>query len=137
MSWIPFAIVIKNALNAYREYEHEQSAQFRCRICLTNFHTTDEHRHPPLSQNRQANLVKWQAAMPFLVAMFVGLFGRLVGGLAIPILIIEWLLLWPVWAWAVAYRFRKAQIKENERFYRRMEETHFAASVAAGRGFPN
>jgi len=107
MNWIPYGVLLKYALKACSEYEEKQSARFRCRICWTNNHTKEEHEHPPLSQNRQADLAKWQVAVPFLLAAFVGVFGRL-GGLSAPILIIEWLFLWPVWAWAVAYRFRKA-----------------------------
>jgi len=120
MNWIPYGVLLKYVLKACSEYEKEHSARFRCRICWTNNHTMEEHEHPPLSQKRQADLAKWQATVPFLVAAVVGFFGCL-GRLSSPILMIEWLFLWPVCAWVVAYRFHKAQIKENERFYRLLE----------------
>jgi hypothetical protein len=36
-------------------------------------------------------------------------------------------LLWPVWAWKASYRFRKAQVEENEKIYEREQTVHAAA----------
>jgi len=49
MYWFPFAILAKKALDAAIRYDEKQSARFRCRICWTNNHTTEEHQHPQLN----------------------------------------------------------------------------------------
>ena len=58
MNWIPVAILAKHAIKAAVRYDEEQSARFRCRICRTNNHTTDEHQHPQLSAKRKAQLIR-------------------------------------------------------------------------------
>jgi hypothetical protein len=118
MSWIPFAILAKKAIDAYIKYEDKQAARFRCRICWTNNHTTEEHQHPRLSAKRKSDLVKCQIALPFLLAALVGIPAYLIRGIWLQT-VIEWLILWPIWAWAVAHRIRKEQRKENERAYER------------------
>jgi hypothetical protein len=114
MSWIPSAILAKKALDAAIRYNEKQSARFRCRICWTNNHTTEEHLHPQLNARRRSLLVKCRIAIPFFLAAWVGIPAYLIRGSWFQPLV-EWLILWPVWAWAMAYRFRKAQRKENER----------------------
>jgi hypothetical protein len=68
MSWFPFAILAKKVLNAAIRYNEQQSARFRCRICWTNNHTTEEHRHPQLNAGRKSLLLKCQIALPFFLA---------------------------------------------------------------------
>jgi hypothetical protein len=118
MSWFPIAILAKKALDAAIRYDEEQSAQFRCRICWTNNHTTEEHQHPQLNAKRRSLLVSCQIVLPFFLAAWVGIPAYLTQGNWFQPLV-EWLILWPVWAWAVTYRIRKAQRKENERSYER------------------
>jgi hypothetical protein len=38
--------------------------------------------------------------------------------------VVEWLILWPLWAWAISFRFRREQRKENEKIYKREEASH-------------
>ena len=114
MSWIPFAILAKNALQAYVKYEDEQSARYRCQICWNNGHSTEEHQRPNLRATRKAELVKCQIALPFVLAAFVAgillithdvdhwVGGAVVGAVG-----------WPLWAAAVLHRFRKDQRREN------------------------
>lgn len=118
MNWIPFAVLAKHALNAAVRYNREQSARFRCQICWTNNHTTEEHLHPELSAQRKSELVKCQIALPFLLAALVGIPAYLIQATWFQT-VVEWLICWPVWAWAVAYRFRKEQREENELTYER------------------
>jgi hypothetical protein len=134
MNWIPVAILAKHAINAAARYDEEQSARFRCRICWTNNHTTHEHQHPQLSDKRKAQLIKCQLALPFLLAVLIGTLSYLLR-IGWFLTIVEWMICWPVWVRALAYRFRKAQIKENEVFYRHLEEARFAAATAAGKDF--
>lgn len=63
-------------------------------------------------------LVKCQIALPFFLAAWVGISAYLIRGNWFQT-VVEWLILWPVWAWAVAYQIRKEQRKENERAYQR------------------
>lgn len=72
MYWFPFAILAKKALDAAVRYDEKQSARFRCRICWTNNHTTEEHRHPQLNARRRSILVKCQIALRFFLATWVG-----------------------------------------------------------------
>ncbi len=115
MSWIPFAILAKKMIDAHIRSEDERAARFRCQICWTNDHTTEEHRHPQLSPKRKSELVKCQCVLPFLVAAMVGIPAYLIRGIPFPALVVEWLILWPLWAWAISHRFRREQRKENEK----------------------
>lgn len=135
MSWIPFAILAKKALDAYTSYDERQSARFRCRICWTNSHTTGEHQHPKLSAKRKSELVRCQYVLPFLVAAMVGIPAYFIRGIPLPMVVVEWLILWPVWAWAISFRFRRKQRKENEKIYE-CEEAAQAAAFKAGRDLP-
>jgi len=118
MNWIPCGILLKYVLKACSEYEEKQSAQFRCRICWTNNHTTEEHQHPQLNAKRKAELKECQRALPFLLAVLIGVLSYLlrVGWF---LTVVQWLICWPVWAWAVAHRFQREQRVENERTYER------------------
>jgi hypothetical protein len=80
MNWIPIAILAKHALNAVVRYDKEQSARFRCRICWTDNHTTEEHQHPQLSPERKSELKKCQVALPFILAALVGIPTHLIRG---------------------------------------------------------
>jgi hypothetical protein len=116
MNWIPFAILAKHAINAAARYDKEQSARFRCRICWTNYHTTEEHLHPQLSAKKKAELKRCQTALPFLLAALVGILAYFMHTTWFQT-VVEWLIVWPVWTWALAYRFRREQREENERMY--------------------
>lgn len=116
MNWIPFAVLAKHALNAAVRYDREQSARFRCRICWTNNHTIEEHLHPRLNAERKAELKKCQTALPFLLAALVGILAYFMHATRLQT-VVEWLVAWPVWSWALAHRFRKEQREENERMY--------------------
>jgi len=116
MNWMPYGILLKYVFKACSEYEEKQSARFRCRICWTNNHTTEEHQHPELSAQRRGELKKCQIAVPFLLAALLGIPAYLHQGSWFET-VVEWLIAWPVWAWAVAYRFRQEQREENERMY--------------------
>ena len=61
-------------------------------------------------------LVKCQIAIPFFLAAWVGIPAYLTQGSWFQPLV-EWPIAWPVWAWAVAHRFRREQREENERMY--------------------
>ena len=116
MNWIPCGILLKYVLKACSEYEEKQSAQFRCRICWTNNHTTEEHQHPQLNAKRKAELKECQRALPFLLAVLLGILSYLLK-VSWFLTLVEWLICWPVWAWALAHRFRREQREENERKY--------------------
>jgi len=132
MSWIAFANLAKKAIDAYIRSEEELAARFRCQICRTNNHTTEEHQHPKLSAKRKSELLRCQIALPFLLAALVGIPAHLIRGIPFPALVVEWLILWPLWAWAISFRFRREQRKENEKIYEREEAAH-AAALKAGR----
>jgi hypothetical protein len=116
MNWIPYGVLLKYALRAYSEYEKEQSARFRCRICWTNNHTTEEHQHPQLNTQRKSELKKCQLAVPFLLAALLGIPAYLYRGGWFET-VVFWLIGWPFWAWALAHRFRRQQREENERMW--------------------
>lgn len=118
MSWIPYAILAKKSLEAAIRYDEQQSARFRCRICRTKNHTTEEHQNPQLNAKRQSELKECQIALPFLLAVLVGMFCYLlrIGWVQTVVVL---LISWPFWVWAIAYRFREEQRKENERMYER------------------
>jgi len=123
MSWIPFAILAKKALDAAIRYDEKRVARFRCRICWTNNHTTEEHQHPKLSAKRKSELVRCQIALPFLLAALVGIPAYRIGGGWLQTFI-EWPILWPLWAWVISFRFRREQRNENEKIYKREEASH-------------
>ena len=131
MSWILFAVQTKNSVDAYIKYENERSAQFRCWIYWTNNQTGQEHLRPKLTGVRKTGLVKCQIALPFFLAALVGFPAYLVRGSWIQTFI-EWLILWPLWAWAISFRFRREQRKANEKIYDR-EVASRAAAFRAGR----
>lgn len=92
----------------------KQAARYRCHICRNDSHTTEEHRRPKFSVSREAELVRCQIALPFVLAAFVAgiLFlnhdvHHWVGGAVVGVIG------WPLWAAAVLHRFRKDQRKEN------------------------
>jgi len=116
MNWIPYGVLLKYVLKACSEYEEKQSARFRCRICWINNHTTEEHQHPQLSAQRKLELKKCQTALPFLLAALVGILAYFMHATWFQT-IVEWLIAWPVWSRALAYRFRREQREENERMY--------------------
>jgi hypothetical protein len=116
MSWIPCGALLKYALRAYSEYEKEQSARFRCRICWKNNHTTEEHQHPQLNAKRKAELKKCQIAVPFLLAALLGIPAYLYQAGWFETMVV-WLIGWPFWFWALAHRFRREQREENERMW--------------------
>jgi hypothetical protein len=116
MNWVPSGILLKYVLKACSEDEEKQSARFRCRICWTNNHTTEEHLHPELSAQRRAELRKCQIAVPFLLAALVGIPAYFLRGGWFET-VVFWLVGWPFWSWALAHRFRREQREENERVY--------------------
>jgi len=116
MNWIPCGVLLKHALRACKEYEEQQSARFRCRICWTNNHTTEEHQHPQLNAKRKVELKKCQRALPFLLAVLIGTLAFLFR-LGWSQTVVQWLICWPFCAWALAHRFRREQREENERRY--------------------
>jgi len=118
MWWIPLVRLAAKGLGALIDWDQKQAAKYRCQICRDNNHSTEEHRHPKLSAARKTELVKCQIALPFLLAALVGIPAYLVRAVWLQT-VIEWLILWPIWAWAVAHRIRKEQRKENERAYER------------------
>jgi hypothetical protein len=61
-----------------------------------------------------------------LLAALVGVPAHLIRGIPSPALAVEWLILWPLWAWAISFRFRRGQRKENEKIYEREEAAHAA-----------